>query len=56
MNPVFIILVLLGGTMLWLLCSFLFKPIGKVFQRLIYDAKEAMTEEEQNNEKGEESK
>lgn len=49
MNPVFVGLVLLGGAFLWLLCSFLYKPIGKFFGRLIDDANDAMFEEEKNN-------
>lgn len=52
MNPVFVILVLLGGASLWLIGSFLYRPIGKFFGRLVEDAKEAMFEEEnKNNEK-----
>lgn len=50
MNPVLIILILLGGALLWLLCSFLYRPIGKFFKKLIDEAKEAMSEDD--NEKG----
>ena len=39
------LLVFLVATLLWLLGSFLYKPIGKLAQRLITDAKDAMTEE-----------
>lgn len=50
MNPVLVILILLCGFLLWLVGSFLYRPIGKFFGRLIEDAKEAMTEEKKNNE------
>lgn len=52
MNPLLIILIFIGGGLLWLLCSFLFKPLGKIFKKLFDDAKEAMSEEtETKNEK-----
>lgn len=53
MNPILIILILLGGALLWLLCSFLYRPIGKFFSRLITDAQEAMSDENKNNEEKE---
>lgn len=56
MNPVLIILILLGGALLWLLCSFLYRPIGKFFKKLIDDATEAMSEENKNNEEKENEK
>lgn len=49
MNPVFFIGLFAGGALIWLLCSFLYKPIGSIGQKLVNDAKQAMTEE--NNEK-----
>lgn len=52
LNPVLIFLVILVTGLLWLICSFLYHPIGRFFQRLLNDAKEAMFEEENN--KGEE--
>lgn len=52
MNPILIILILIGGGLLWLLCSFLYQPIGKLFKRLWDDAKDSMfNEEEKENEK-----
>ena len=45
MNPVFILLVLIGGFLLWILLSALYKPIGKVSEKLADDAKKAMFEE-----------
>lgn len=55
MNPVLIFLILIGAALLWLFCSFLYKPIGRFFNRLLSDAQEAMFEEKENtNDKGEE--
>lgn len=52
MNPALIILVGIGAMLLWLLCSFLYRPIGRVAKRLVNDAKKAMFEETTNeNEK-----
>lgn len=53
MNPVFVILVLFGGALLWLLGSFLYRPIGKFFGRLIDDAEEAMFEKEKEKKENE---
>lgn len=49
MHPVFVIGVFGVGALLWLLLSFLYKPIGCVGKRLVDDAKKEMTEE--NNKK-----
>lgn len=46
MNPVLVILVFGAGVLLWLLLSFLYKPIGGIGKRLVDDAKSAMTEED----------
>ena len=54
MNPVLVFLSLIAAALLWLICSFLYKPIGRFFNRLLNDAKEAMFEEENTNNKGEE--
>lgn len=60
MNPVFFIGLFAAGALLWLLLSFLYKPIGWIGKRLASDAKKAITEEEtetknnQNENKGEE--
>lgn len=48
MNPVFWFLILLGAALLWLLLSFLFRPLGRVSKRLVDDAKREMFEEEKN--------
>lgn len=47
MNPVFILLVLIGGFLLWILLSVLYKPIGKMSEKLADDAKKAMFEEDE---------
>lgn len=56
MNPVFIFLVLLGTFLVWLTFSFLYQPIGRLFGRLIKDAKEAMEDEpiKENNKENKE--
>lgn len=55
MNPVFFIGLFVAGALLWLLLSFLYKPLGSVGKRLVDDAKNAITEEDENDKnKGEE--
>lgn len=53
MNPVLVFLIIIGGFLLWLICSFLYKPIGRFFGRLADDAIEAMTEFEEINKNNE---
>lgn len=48
--PVFYILVILGLGLLWLLLSFLFKPLGNIGHRLWKDAKDSITEEDNDKE------
>ena len=50
MNPIFFIGLFVAGALLWLLLSFLYKPLGSVGKRLVDDAKNAITEEENENE------
>ena len=50
MNPLLVILILLGGALIWLLCSFMFRPIGKVFKKLLDDVNEAMSDEDEEKE------
>lgn len=50
MNPILIILILIGGGLLWLLCSFLYRPIGKLSKTLWDDAKNSMFDEEEKEE------
>lgn len=52
MNPILIIFILIGGCILWLLCSFLFKPIGRVLKKLLDDAKETMYGKKEKENKG----
>ena len=53
MNPIFVFLVIVGSVFLWLLCSFLYRPIGRFCARLFNDAKREMfeTDNETQNEK-----
>ena len=44
MNPAFILLVLLGAFLLWLLCSFLYVPLGRTVNRLLKDSHRAMND------------
>ena len=45
--PVFIILLFLGGVLLWLLLSFTFVPFGRLAKRVWMDAKDAMNDYKQ---------
>ena len=45
-NPVFIFLVLIGVVLLWFFLSFMFGFIGKITNRIIDDAKDAISEED----------
>lgn len=52
MNPLLIILILLGGALIWLICSFLYRPIGRIAKKLFDDAVEAMQDDDsKDNEK-----
>lgn len=51
MNPVFIILVILGLVLLWFLLSFAFIPLGKLIYRIGKDAMDEMNKEELKEEK-----
>lgn len=44
--PIFYILIILAAALLWLLLSFMFKPLGKLGHRLWKDAKDAIEEED----------
>lgn len=44
--PVFYLLVLIGAFVVWLLASFLYKPIGRFWKRIVSDAVEAMNEDD----------
>lgn len=55
MNPILILGAFAAGALLWLLCSFLYRPIGKLGSRLVNDAKEAMFEEKTKEEKDKEN-
>lgn len=49
--PVFIFLIFIGAILLWLLCSFLFIPIGRLSKRIWKDAKDAMNDNETTDER-----
>lgn len=51
MNPVFVVLVLLVGFLIWLLGSFLYRPIGKLIKKLIEDAATEMNYKDEEDEK-----
>ena len=53
MNPILVFLIVVGAILLWVICSFLYKPIGRFFNRLFKDAKYAMFEETKDENKGE---
>ncbi len=47
MNPVFWVIVVALLVLLWLMLSFMFKPIGRFVMRLVNDAIEEMNEEKE---------
>lgn len=49
LNPVFVILVFFSGIFVFLLLSGIYKFIGKFFWKLIGDAKDAITEDDEKN-------
>ena len=54
MNPIFIILVITAGILLWFLLSFAFKPLGKLLIKLWDDASYSINID--NNKKEEKEK
>lgn len=46
--PVFIILVLIGAILLWLLLSFTFPLIGKIASKLIGNVQDVITKEDED--------
>lgn len=51
MNPVFIILIVLGAVLVWFLLSFVFYPLGKFIYRIWKDMIDEMNREEVGDEK-----
>ena len=43
MNPILLLGIFAAGFLLWLVCSFLYRPIGSLFVRLFKDAEDAIT-------------
>ena len=50
MNPVFVLLVILGAVIFWFLLSFIFYPFGKLIYRIFKDAVDEINRKE-NDEK-----
>lgn len=51
MNPILVFLIIVAAILLWVTCSFLYKPIGMLFGRLFKDAKDAIVEETESKTK-----
>ena len=51
--PVFYILVLIAAYLLWLLLSSVYKPLGKLGYRIWKEHKDAMNEDDENENKKE---
>lgn len=45
MNPIFVILVIIGAGIFWLLCSFAFRLIGGIATHFVKKAEKAMSDE-----------
>ena len=56
MNPVFVILVILGAILLWFLLSFIFFPLGKIIYGIWKDAVNEIEKTDETNEKEKEKK
>lgn len=50
--PVLIFLIFLAGVLVWLLLSFVYKPLGSFVLKIFGDAKESMTEDDDKEKKG----
>jgi hypothetical protein len=49
MNPALLVLIAIGVILIYLLASFLYRPIGNFFYRILKDAEEAIKDEEEEN-------
>ena len=49
MNIVFYLLILLGLIGIWFCLTFAFKPVGKIVKKVVQDAVDTMTEDDENN-------
>lgn len=47
--PVFVLLVILGAGLLWLLLSFVFIPLGKAVRKLLDNAHRAINDNDPHN-------
>ena len=49
MNPIMILIVIIGAIVLWFLGSFLWRPIGRFFTKRYKNAIGKINEDEENN-------
>ena len=49
LNPILILGAFAAAGLLWLLCSFLYRPLGRLGLRLFNDAKEEINKEDKEN-------
>lgn len=53
MNPIFIVLVIVAGILLWFLLAFAFKPLGKLLIRLWDNANDSINKDNTKKEEKE---
>ncbi len=53
MNPIFIVLIIVAGILLWFLLAFAFKPLGKLLIRLWDDANDSINKDNTKKEEKE---
>ena len=53
MNPVFVVLVILGAILLWFLLSFVFFPLGRFIYRIGRDAIDEMNKDDKKEKENE---
>lgn len=46
MNPVLVLLILIGSVVLWFLLSFVFRPLGKIVYQIWKDAVDEMNKKD----------
>ena len=50
MNPVLVLLILIGAVLLWFFFSFLFRGLGAIATKVVDDTKDVIFEDENNEE------
>ena len=53
MNPALLVLIIIGVILIYLLLSFLYRPIGKFLYRIFKDAENAIKDEEEESKEDE---